>query len=77
MAGAGRAGRSLVDGFMRICREVARLLPTRVAETWIRSASIAVYRLQAEFSGGRFDGKFGAPSGEILVFQVLIGAGDN
>jgi hypothetical protein len=58
MAGAGRAGRSLVDGFIRICREVARLLPTRVAETWIRSASIAVYRLQAELFGGRSDGKF-------------------
>ena len=43
MAGAGRAGRSLVDGSIRICREVARLLPTRLAETWIRSASIAVY----------------------------------
>ena len=77
MAGAGRAGRSLVDGFIRICREVARLLQTRLAETWILSASIAVYRLQAEFSGGRFDGKFGAPSGEILVFQVHIRAGDN
>jgi hypothetical protein len=77
MAGAGRAGRSLVDGFIRICREVARLLPTRVAGTWIRSASIAVYRLQAELFGGRFDGKFGAPSGKILVFQVLISAGDN
>jgi hypothetical protein len=41
------------------------------------SPSIAVYRPQAELIGGRFDGKFGAPSGEILVFQVLIDAGDN
>ena len=58
MAGAGRAGRSLVDCFLRICREVARLPPTRVAETWIRSASIAFYRHQAEVFGGRSDGKF-------------------
>ena len=57
MAGAGCAGRTLVDGLIRICPGVARLLPTRVAETWIRSASIAVYRLQAELFGGRFDGK--------------------
>jgi hypothetical protein len=61
MACAGRAGRSLVDGFIRICREVARLLPTRVAGMWIRSASIAVYRLQAELFGGRSDGKFSVP----------------
>jgi hypothetical protein len=77
MAGAGRVGRSLVDGFIGTCREVARLLQTRLAETWILSASIAVYRLQAELFGGRFDGKFGAPSGEIIVFQVLISAEDN
>jgi hypothetical protein len=77
MAGAGRAGRSLVDGFIRICREVARLLPTRVAGTWIRSASIAVYRLQAELFGGRFDGKFGAPPAEVSRFPILIRAGDN
>jgi uncharacterized protein (DUF697 family) len=58
MAGAGRTGRSLVDGFIKFCCEVARLLPTRVAETWIRSATFAVYRLQAESFGGRSDGKF-------------------
>jgi hypothetical protein len=52
---------------------VARLLPTRLAETWIRSASIAAYCLQAEFSGGRFDGKFGEPSGEISVFWLFTG----
>jgi len=30
-----------------------------------RSASIAVYRSQTELFGGRSDGKFGVPGGEV------------
>jgi acetylornithine deacetylase/succinyl-diaminopimelate desuccinylase-like protein len=41
------------------------------------SASIAVYRPQADFSGGRFDGKFAVASVEVSLFLVLRGAGDN
>ncbi len=41
------------------------------------SASIAVYRLEAELFGGRSDGKFGAPSVELSLIQVLMSAGDN
>jgi hypothetical protein len=77
MAGAGRAGRSLVDGSIMICREVARLLPTRVAETWIRSVSIAVYRPQAQVFGGRSDGKFVVRLGKDTQFHALTSAGDN
>ena len=40
------------------------------------SEFIAVYRPQAEFSGGRFDGKFGVASAEIQLLQLLISAGD-
>jgi Domain of unknown function (DUF4143) len=47
------------------------------SEGGYRSASIAVYRLQAEVFGGRSDGKFGAPSLELSIFQVLTSAGDN
>jgi hypothetical protein len=41
------------------------------------SASIAVYRPQAEAFGGRSDGKFGAPAVEVSLCQVLRSAGDN
>jgi hypothetical protein len=41
------------------------------------SASIAVYRPQAECFGGRSDGKLDVPSVEVSLFQVLISAGDN
>jgi hypothetical protein len=41
------------------------------------SASIAVYRAQAEVFGGRFDGKSGEPYQEVSHFQLLIRAGDN
>jgi len=42
-----------------------------------RSPPIAVYRHQAVFFDGKSDGKFGAPSVEFSLFQVLVGAGDN
>ena len=41
------------------------------------SASIGVYRPQAESFGGRCDGKFGVPREEVSYFQVFIRAGDN
>jgi hypothetical protein len=43
----------------------------------ILSVSIAFYRPQAEVFGGRSDGKFGVPSAEVSLIQVLISAGDN
>jgi len=42
-----------------------------------RSPPIAVYRHQAVSFDGKFDGKFGAPSVEVLLLQVFISAGDN
>ncbi len=33
---------------------------------------VGIYRLQAECFGGRSDGKFGARSIEVSLFQVLI-----
>jgi hypothetical protein len=41
------------------------------------SASIAVYRPQAEIFGGRFDGKFDVASEKVSLSQVLTSAGDN
>ena len=41
------------------------------------SASITVYRLQAEFSDGANDGKIGMPRHEMVVFQMLTRAGDH
>jgi hypothetical protein len=41
------------------------------------SGSIAVYRPQAEYFGGRSDGKFGVPSVKVALFQVLKSAEDN
>ncbi len=41
------------------------------------SPSIGHYRPQAEVFGGRSDGKFGVPSVEVSLFQVLISARDN
>jgi hypothetical protein len=41
------------------------------------SASIAVYRPQAELSGGRSDGKRVVRWGKSNHCQMLIGAGDN
>jgi hypothetical protein len=41
------------------------------------SASIAVYRPQAKFSGGRFDGKFGVRREEFQNCQLFGRAGDN
>jgi len=41
------------------------------------SASIAVYRPQAESFGGRFDGKFCARWKVLQHYQWLVGAGDN
>jgi hypothetical protein len=41
------------------------------------SASIGVYRAQAEVFGGRSDGKFGVRREEVSYYQVLIRAGDN
>jgi hypothetical protein len=38
--------------------------------TLFLSASIAVYRPQAEFSGDRSDGKFGVSAVEVSLFQV-------
>jgi hypothetical protein len=43
---------------------------------WL-SASIAIYRHQADVFGGRTDGKFGVVSVKVLLMQVLISAGDN
>ena len=57
-------------GFPALPGEIRRL-------EQLLSASIAVYRLEAEFFGGRSDGKFGAPSVEVSLIQVLISAGDN
>jgi hypothetical protein len=56
--------RSIVDE--RGCRNTSTL-----------SASIAIYRPQAELFGGRSDGKFVVRLGKDQQFQVLIGAGDN
>jgi hypothetical protein len=42
-----------------------------------RSLPIAVYRHQAVFLDGKSDGKFGASSVEVLLFQALYSAGDN
>jgi hypothetical protein len=42
-----------------------------------RSPPIAVYRHQAVSFDGKSDGKFGALSVEVLLFQVFIGAGDD
>jgi hypothetical protein len=39
------------------------------------SASIGFYRPQATFFAGRFDGKIGAPRHEVMIFQMLVGAG--
>jgi hypothetical protein len=44
MAGAGRAGRTLVDGSVRIRSEAAKLLPTRAEGASVLSASIAPKR---------------------------------
>jgi hypothetical protein len=41
------------------------------------SRSIDVYRPQAAFSDGGYDGKIGAPQQEFFVFQMLMSAGDN
>jgi hypothetical protein len=41
------------------------------------SASIGVYRAQAEVFGGRSDGKSGVLRQEVAYFQLLIRAGDN
>ena len=41
------------------------------------SASIAFYRPQAEFSGGRFDGKSSTRWEEVSCCQLVIRAGDN
>jgi hypothetical protein len=68
MAGAGRAGRSLVDGFIGSCREVARLLPTRLAETWIRSASIAVKR---KFLAVDLTVSLACPQRKFIYFNYL------
>lgn len=43
----------------------------------MHSASIAVYRPQAELFGGKSDGKFVVRRGKDQQFQVLISAGDN
>jgi hypothetical protein len=40
------------------------------------SVPIAIYRPQAEYFGGRSDGKFGVRLEEISYFQVPIRAGD-
>jgi len=40
------------------------------------SASIGVYRAQAEVFGGRSDGKSGVLRQEVLYFQVLMSAGN-
>ena len=42
-----------------------------------RSPPIAVYGHQAVSFDGKSDGKFGAASVEVLLFQVLKSAGDN
>jgi hypothetical protein len=41
------------------------------------SASIGIYRAQAEVFGGRSDGKSGVLRQEVAYFQLLIRAGDN
>ena len=41
------------------------------------SASIAVYRLQAKYLDGQSDGKICALRHEVIVFRMLIRAGDN
>ena len=59
--------------------DCARHGRTKTPETKrdLGSASIAIYRPQAEVFGGRSDGKFGIPSVEVSLFQVLRSAGDN
>ena len=69
MAGAGRSSRALVD------RSVSGEAGADRDCGWMHSFDI--YRAQAEVFGGRSDGKFGGPSAEISLFQVLISAGDN
>jgi hypothetical protein len=58
------------------CRNLS-LFALRGCRSTYPSASIAVYRLQAEISGGKFDGKSDAPLEDVSYFQVLIRAGDN
>jgi hypothetical protein len=54
--------------------ESAWRLQSRSQQSCVISASIAVYRPQAEFSGGRFDGKLSVVSVEVSLIQILIRA---
>jgi hypothetical protein len=53
------------------------LLPARARNRSMLSASIAVYRAQADSFGGRFDGKSGGSWKEGYFFQLLINVRDN
>ncbi len=48
-----------------------------LSRTLYLSASIAIYRPEAELFGGRSDGKFVVGLGKDEPFQMLISAGDN
>ncbi len=61
----------------RYSRGWARLAARGCRSIFNLSASIALYRHQAEAFGGRCDGKFGVRCEKSEQYQALIGAGDD